>query len=269
MSKKKIIKLIITIILIGILIFSGYKIITWLEENQRSKETLDEINKTVEVIEKEDDETTEIVEQTKEISSTSPYWDYIKMNLIDVDLNELKNKNQDTVGWINVSGTNINYPFVQTNDNNYYLTHSFDKTYNSAGWIFLDYRNNKNITNKNSIIYGHDRYNNTMFGDLRNILTNGWLNNNDNHTIRLSLPNENSLWQVFSVYHIKTTTDYLEISFTDNEYQSFIDLITDRSNYNFDAKPTIKDRIITLSTCYHDDERIVVHAKLIKREVKE
>ena len=74
------------------------------------------------------------------------------MNMIDINFNELKNINNDVKGWIKVNGTNINYPFVQSKNNKYYLTHSFDKSYNSAGWLFLDYRNN----NKNTIIYAHD-----------------------------------------------------------------------------------------------------------------
>ena len=72
------------------------------------------------------------------------------MNLIDVDFTELKQTNSDVIGWIQVNGTNINYPFVQTNDNSYYLTHAFNKSYNDAGWVFLDYRNND--TNNRNIV---------------------------------------------------------------------------------------------------------------------
>ena len=91
------------------------------------------------------------------------------------------------------NGTNINYPYVQTTDNDYYLTHAFNKTRNSAGWVFLDYRNNPDLSDKNNIIYAHGRYDNTMFGTLKNALTNGWLKNKDNFVIKLSTPYENSL----------------------------------------------------------------------------
>lgn len=89
------------------------------------------------------------------------------MNLINVDFNELKKFNSNTKGWIQVNGTNINYPFVQAKDNKFYLTHSFDKSYNSAGWVFLDYRNNINELSKNTIIYAHGRLDTTMFGSLK------------------------------------------------------------------------------------------------------
>ena len=66
---------------------------------------------------------------------------------------DLKNINTDIKGWIQVNGTSIDYPFVQTNDNKYYLNHSLDKSKNSAGWVFLDYRNNLSLQEKNTIIY--------------------------------------------------------------------------------------------------------------------
>ena len=79
------------------------------------------------------------------------------MNLINVDFKSINNK---TVGWIQVNGTNI----VQTANNDYYLTYSFDKSYNNTGWVFLDYRNNLKKLNKNIILYAHGRTDKTMFG---------------------------------------------------------------------------------------------------------
>ena len=88
-------------------------------------------------------------------------------------------------GWIKVDGTDIDYPFVQTTDNSYYLNHSFTKEENKSGWIFLDYRNNINNLDKNTIIYGHSRYDSSMFGSLRNALKKSWFNNTENREIHL------------------------------------------------------------------------------------
>ena len=112
------------------------------EDTPKNYDINDVLNKAM--AEKKDDENTELV--NKEENTTSDYWYYIKFPLIDVDLNKLKEKNSDTAGWINVNNTNINYPYVQGKDNNYYLDHSFDKKYNEAGWVFLDYRNDKNLS---------------------------------------------------------------------------------------------------------------------------
>ena len=191
------------------------------------------------------------------------------MNLIDVDFNQLKEKNSDTIGWIQVNGTNINYPFVQTSNNEFYLNHSFDKSYNKAGWVFMDYRNNKTDYDKNTIIYAHGRMDNTMFGSLRKVITNGWLNNKNNYVIKLSTEKENTLWQVFSVYKIPTTNDYIQVNFTDNEkFLEFKNMLLKRSAFNFNTNVNENDKILTLSTCYNDSDKVVLHAKLIKRERK-
>lgn len=191
------------------------------------------------------------------------------MNLINVNFDELLKINNETKGWIQVNGTNINYPFVQTNNNDYYLTHSFNKSYNQAGWVFMDYRNNTTDYDKNTILYAHGMNNKTMFGSLRNILSSSWYDNTDNHIIKLSTPTENTLWQVFSVYHIETTNDYIQTRFTsDEEYQNFLNKLKNRSAVEFDTSINANDKILTLSTCYNKTDKVVMHAKLIKKEAK-
>lgn len=188
---------------------------------------------------------------------------------IDIDFSNLKGINNDTVGWILVEGTNINYPFVKTNDNDYYLTHSFDRSYNNAGWVFMDYRNSINFTDKNTIIYAHGRLDKTMFGSLKDTLDNEWFDNKNNHIIKISTEHENSLWEVFSIYRIPTTDDYISISFdSDIEYNNFIDMISKRSVHSFDTDINSNDKILTLSTCYNNSDKVVLHAKLIEKESK-
>lgn len=248
---------------------SGYKIIEWKIDSERTKNQQQEIEIVADVTEKEDNDKTEIIEQKKPDPKTGPYWDYIKMKLIDVDFEELKKKNPDTVSWISVSGTNINYPVVQSSNNDFYLHHTFDRSYNQAGWVFADFRNKVDGTDKNMIFYAHGRIDGTMFGTLRNALTNGWLSNSSNFTVRTANEHESSLWQVFSVYHIPTTSDYIQTSFlSDDEFQTFANKLMKRSAYNFRTNVSGTDRILTLSTCYSETERVVLHAKLIKRQVK-
>ena len=138
-------------IFIFIIVFCLIKIFIWGKDNKDTSKVINDITNAVNVTLRDDDDNTELVNDTNE-EETSDYWYYIKFPLIDVDITELKEKNSDTVGWINVNNTNINYPFVQTKDNSYYLNHSFDKKYNEAGWVFLDYRNNNDLNNKNNLI---------------------------------------------------------------------------------------------------------------------
>ena len=255
-------------IFISIIVFCLIKIFIWGKDNKDTSKVINDITNAVNVTLRDDDDNTELVNDTNE-EETSDYWYYIKFPLIDVDITELKEKNSDTVGWINVNNTNINYPFVQTKDNSYYLNHSFDKKYNEAGWVFLDYRNNNDLNNKNTILYAHSRLDKTMFGSLSKVLKSSWYNNKDNHIIRLSTDTENTLWQIFSVYKIPEESYYITTNFNNNEeYNKFLNTIKQRSIHNFNTNLDTNDKIRTLSTCYSDTERTVVHAKLIKRSPK-
>lgn len=265
---KNIILILIIITSFITLLISIFNIIKWKIDSNKINYEITNIQENINVEEIQDTENTEIIEPVIEVPKENPYWDYINMNMINVDFNGLKRTNPDVVGWLKVNGTNINYPFVQSNDNDYYLTHSFNKSYNGGGWVFLDYRNN-GTNNKNTIIYAHGRSDKTMFGTLKNVLNNGWLNNTNNYVIKISTETENSLWQIFSVYRIPTTSDYLQTNFNDEtEYQNFLDMIKDRSSHNFDTNVASTDNILTLSTCYNNSDKIVVHAKLIKKENK-
>ena len=265
---KNIILILMFLILFITLNISIYNIIKWKLDSNKTNEEINTIQENANIEEVQDNKGTEIIKQAKKIPKENPYWDYIKMNMIDVNFDNLKKINSDVVGWIKVNGTNINYPFVQSKDNKYYLTHSFSKSYNNAGWVFLDYRNN-NINNRNTIIYAHGRTDKTMFGTLRKVLNNGWINNTNNYVIKISTEKENSLWQIFSIYHIPTTNDYLQTEFKDErEYQSFLNILKNRSNHNFNTSITSNNTILTLSTCYNDSEKMVVNAKLIKKQKK-
>lgn len=196
------------------------------------------------------------------------YWYYMSMSMLDVDFSELKQKNSDTVGWIQVAGTNVNYPYVHTGDNSYYLKHSFDKSYNSAGWVFLDYRNDPDNFGRNNIIYAHGRLDNTMFGSLKKIVTPSWYNNSGNYVIKTSNEKVNALWQVFSVYTILPESYYIKTKFSDSEFDKFLNTVTSRSVHDFNVETTQEDKILTLSTCYDETKRVVLHAKLIRIEEK-
>ena len=241
----------------------------WKLDSNNLKAEINDIYKTINVNEKEETDKTIIVNQDTTLPKSNPYWDYIKMNLIDVDFKELKAANPDTRGWIQVNGTNINYPFVQSIDNDYYLNHTFNRTINQAGWVFLDYRNDIDNLAKNNILYAHGRLDKTMFGSLKNIFRTDWLNDQNNYVVKLSTEKQNTLWQVFSVYIIPTTNDYIKISFDSNyEFNEWANALKNRSNYNFNTEVNELDKVLTLSTCYNELEKVVLHAKLIKIEEK-
>ena len=181
------------------------------------------------------------------------------------DFSKLKEQNSDTVAWLYVPGTDIDMPIVKGKDNSYYLTHDFDKTSNSMGWAFADYKNTFPELSTNTIMYGHTYRQTTIFSKLKNVLKDSWLNDEEKQKITLDTEKERLIFQVFSVYTIDETNDYLYINFSSTkEYQEYLNKSLKRSIKNFKIKPSTNDKILTLSTCYIDDsQRLVVQAKLI------
>lgn len=253
----------ILIICFGCLLFSGYKLYSWKKDNKITQSLIEEAENSAQIEEVEED--TELVNPPED--KTDYYYDFVNLPLMSVDFGELLEINKNTKAFLKVNGTNINYPVVQASDNKYYLNHAFDNSKNGGGWVFLDYRNNMNTLSDNTIIYGHGRKNGTIFGTLKNIVSPSWYENSSNYTVYISTPKENTLWQVFSVYKIPNETYYLISKFGSEEsHQKFINTMLERSIHNFNTKVTTKDKILTLSTCWNHDVKVVLHAKLIKKQ---
>lgn len=174
-------------------------------------------------------------------------------------------KNSDTVGYLELKNTDISYPIVQSTDNKYYLNNGFYKQKTSAGWLFADYRNTFPDLSKNTIIYGHNlNAAGIMFGTLKNVLTDAWLGNTDNYIIKFDTVTEEHQWQIFSIYTTTPDFNYIDISFSDEEFLAFIQKVKGMSIKYFDVSVGKDDKILTLSTCHGSSKRLVVQAKLIK-----
>lgn len=254
---------VLLIVCILVIIYNAYVLINWVINTRANANELKNIERIADIIEIEAGENAELVNPPDD--KNDGYWKYINFPFLDVNLKELKNMNNDTVGFIAVSGTDINYPIVQTKDNNYYLKHSFKKEKNKVGWIFADYRNNLENLDRNTVIYGHNMLDGTMFGTLKNTLKSNWISNKENYVVKLSTFTESTVWQVFSIYVIPVESYYININFnSDDEYEVWLSTMIRRSKYNFNVNVDVNDKILTLSTCYSNNTRMVMQAKLIK-----
>ena len=267
-----VILMLIIMVCLMIFVLSSYKVIYRLIEKKNTDSLIKEINSLVvvqkneiDINEEELNENSEITDNKEEINY---YYEYLKVPFMSVEFSKLKQINSDVVGWISVTSAGINYPYVQTSDNDYYLTHAFDKSQNASGWVFLDHRNDKNNYDKNTIIYAHGGNAMAMFGPLKRLYDKpDWFNNSDNHYIKISTDKFNLVYKVFSLYVIKTTSDYLKINFSyDEAFMNFVSIIKERSYYDFETDILENDKIITLSTCYNKKEKLVLHGKLVKQE---
>ena len=193
------------------------------------------------------------------------YRKYGKMNILDISFDELKQVNSDVVAWLQVDGTNVNYPVVQTTDNDFYLNRDITKNLKASGWVFMDYRNSPNLDDNNTIFYGHNLLNKTSFGSLSNTFTDKWVKNS-NHYVLVRVGDVTAVYEIFSTYYIDPEVYYLQTRFfSDYEYQEFLNTLKSRSTHDFGVELTTEDKIITLSTCTDDNKgRKVVHAKRIK-----
>ncbi|MBC6696056.1 class B sortase [Terrisporobacter mayombei] len=222
---KKFFNNLITFVCLITMAISGYKIFTKLSEYKKADNIYTEIR------------------ETKENSNKN-----------------LSSINDDYMFWINVKGTNIDYPVVQGEDNDFYLNHGFNKEYLSSGSIFLDYRNNFN-DDFNSVIYGHHMRNRTMFGELMKFKEEEFFKNNKDITI--TSKDGTYDYEIFAVGVFDADFSYNDVSFSDeNEFSNFLNKIMSNSTYKRDIVDS-SDKIITLSTCSYEyeDARTAVFAK--------
>ena len=240
MKRNKIISTIISIILILIIIFCLYKIGLWFYDNYKSRN---------------------VKKNYKEVQEKIDNSNINKIKKSDINIKELKEQNSDTVGWLKVNNTSISYPIVKSNDNDYYLNRSFDKSYNSAGWPFIDYKNKLDGTDKNIVIYGHNRRNGDMFGTLKKTLKEDWYTNKDNQEIIFITEKEIQKYQVYAVYEVLNEEYYINTELDNGSYNKFLDTVSKRSYYNFNVELDSSKPTLTLSTCSGNDKyRTVLHA---------
>ncbi|MBQ3706780.1 MAG: class B sortase [Clostridia bacterium] len=171
----------------------------------------------------------------------------------------------DLYAWINVSGTNINYPITQSEDNSYYLNHAANGDYNPEGSIFADYRNDANVSkNYNTVFYGHNISNGEMFHDVTKFFKDEYFNN---LYIYVSTMDGIFVYEPFAVYETAYDSDYFKVRFSSGD--DFVAFAEDCQNLSAKSKDftfTSKDRVLTLSTCTNGyfTQRYALHAKLIK-----
>ena len=236
----------LVLLIVGYIIYNNYKS---LSDVARIKDDLSEIVEKTDVTEKVEELNTQNNEEGLTVVN-----DYL-VSLLTV--------NPDTVGWLKVPNTNIDYPVVQAIDNKHYLDYNFNNEKDRNGWVFMDYRNEKDILDKNTIIYAHNRYSSgDMFGPLMDTLYKKWYTNPENKYITFDTIYGSYQWEVFSLYKINVDDYGMRIAFDDNEsWEEFINKLKKRSVYDFGVDIGPNDKIITLSTCTNNkNQRMLFHA---------
>lgn len=235
-------KKIANVVLGSILVFSSAQISMKLIDYKKSEKLYSEMQ--------------EIVVSSEKGTEVTPLSTYEK----------LKKINDDYQFWVEVENTNISYPVVQSTDNSFYLKKDFNKNDSSGGTIFLDALNNFEMDN-NSVLYGHNMKNKTMFNNVTLFKKESFFNQNNKIRIKHTGDEKEYVYEVFSAYHSDNTFDYNTVRFGEGySFMNFIEDIKEKSMFKKDIEISETDKILTLSTCSYEFKgaKTTVHAKLIE-----
>ena len=173
-----------------------------------------------------------------------PYADALR----NMDFSALREVNSDVLGWILIPGTAVSYPVVQGTDNDYYLNHTWKKWTSVVGSIFLECQNSRDLSDFNTIIYGHRMNNGSMFASLKNYKKQSWWS--DHPCVYITDDSGSHKYEIFAAYEVSTEGETYRLGFgSDREKQAFIDYCLAQSVIDTGVVPRTYDRILTLSTC--------------------
>ena len=252
-NKKKLkTKTIIFLVFLAIFIFSSVNLIRWAIYNKKSTELIETLA--------EESFKENVIEENEKNTENE-----VLVNKNPVDFENLESINSDTVAWIRIENTSINYPVVQTSDNDYYLHKDFNKEYSTCGWIFMDFKNSENFIDMNTVLYGHNIKSGIMFSDLQKIL-NKKLGNEV--IIEIYTKTEKREYRVFSSY-MEEPEDYATKSNIVDEatQEKYIKEMLRRSSTTYNVVPDKSDKLLTLSTCDNTGKnRILIHSVYVGGE---
>lgn len=245
----------ILIILFAILLlFSAWKLLSMLREYKQGQDSYVSLEEYITTVE----ESTPSLFRPAEMMETDAQetddtvWP-------EVDFAKLLEINTDIIGWIYIEGTNISYPVVKSDDNEYYLDHLFDKSRNSSGCIFLDKACAGDFSGPHSIIHGHHMKDKSMFANLVGYKEQEFY---DAHpTVLLLTPGARYKIHLFSGYITDNWSSAWYKDFSETDYAAWLTEIKSKSSFETEYTPKETDRIVTLSTCTYefDDAKFVVH----------
>lgn len=252
-TKKKIKINIFLILFIALFIYSAFILCRWIWSNFSAKQANERLKEEVVEVAMADDR-----QEEKKLEEENSVFNKINFT-------KLKEINADVVGYIEVPNTNISYPILQADDNDYYLNKDIYKKYNGCGSVFMDYTNNPNFTDSNTVLFGHNLITGMMFTDLNKIV-DGELGNNI--VINIYTEKANYQYKMFSTYISKPIKEPINTQIAD--IQGFINTAIQKSNVSCNTYPTDKDKILTLSTCNGSGKnRTIVHGvKILEEEPK-
>lgn len=261
---KKICGLLAVIAAVAAIVCAGVGILHYQEE-KNAGEVYEELKTEVAVEPVTEPEPEEIQEPEEIIPEEEPLE-------IPVDFAALQEQNPDVYAWIRIPGTNVDYPILQSaDDNGYYLTHTIDHEKKTEGAIYTEDYNSKDFEDPNTVIYGHNMKNGSMFRTLHNYEDRSFFD--ENREVWIYLPDRILEYRIFAAYVYDNRHLLLNFDFDDEDvYRRYLDDVFSIRSMNafIDTSMEVgtEDKIITLSTCNAgiSEQRYLVQAVLISIE---
>lgn len=268
MAKKKgtIIRLVFIILAAGVLVFSGVRLIQIYLDNKKDAALYESIRQEVvtQIPTSVPDEPQKENEPSPEPSGESTS-EPENGTGIRVDFDALMAINPDIIGWLWIPDSDLSYPLLMGKDNQEYLRKAYNGEYSYSGSIFADYRNSRDFTDRNTLVYGHNMKSKIMFGQLKHFLEEDYLLS---HPYFYILTRENTYqYEVFSAYQATSTSLGYTREFADDaDYLKFLGNLAELSRVERETEFSAEDLIVTLSTCTNvrEDDRYIVHGRLVE-----
>lgn len=252
---KKYLTRILMVIFLMVAMFSGYKIFSYFYEGKVAESFIDDLKE--EYYSQSDSDGSAIPESPEEVRVKK--------------FKALRMVNEDVVGWVRVPGTNVDYPVVQARNNQFYLRRDLKKEYAIRGSIFMDYTSSGTADKFQTIIYGHNMKDGSMFGALKKFKKKDFFD--ENLTIEYDFPEGTTEWEIFSVYIYKLGDNSFEFELeNEKEFKEYVLEVAKKSMHKDKAvdgavKKALDNgtnRMLTLMTCTYeyDNSRLIVHALL-------
>lgn len=246
---KKSIWLLLLVSSIIVLISATYSSHKQKSDQEKTSHTIDTVRPNPVVI-----ETTEAETSSNE-DLAEPTWVYREN-----PFKEILSLNSDFVAWIDIPGTEVDYPILRGKDNRYYLNKNINREESKLGSIFMDYRNIGQFNDRHIAIYGHYVKNGSMFGSLHNYKSEAFFN--EHSQINVQGLYETKTYTIFSAYIVSADDYIIDLDAGKEDYLSYLTSLAEASMYPRDIVLSSEKTLLTLTTCSYeiDNGRIIIHA---------
>ena len=249
----KSVRLLLSLFLVATFLYSAYKLLDYYVEMQKNTNLNEEmieqsVSSIATSVPNNKDSKSEIVE-ADETEPPMP----VETSPISVDFDTLKEANDDVIGWLYCEDTPINYPVLQSDDNSYYLRRLVNDEWNIAGSLFMDYRNNLSNNDWNTVIYGHNMKNDSMFGTLPEYRNQDYY---EQHPIMYFLtPEADYKIELIAGFVTPSDSELYDVYLSETDRASLCDELFELSDFQSNEYSFEENiRLLTLSTCSYEYE---------------